>query len=83
VIFGQLLLEPQEHGTHDILAGFQNSVNVPVNLRFKVVILADMAVESDVHNLMMSWPRSSLQSAVGGAIPAEYRRYFSDGCSED
>jgi hypothetical protein len=54
VIFGQLLLEPQEHGTHDILAGFQNSVNVPVNLRFKVVILADMAVESDVHTLMMS-----------------------------
>src|ERR1039457_454963 len=73
VIRGQLPLEALEHGAHDILAGFQNSVNVAIDLRFEVVILADMAVESDVHNLMMSYPCASLQSAVGGAIPAEYR----------
>src|ERR1035437_777163 len=67
VILGQLLLEPLEHGTHDILAGFQNSVNVSINLRLKVVILTDMAVESDVHTLMVSWLCFSLQLAVCGA----------------
>src|ERR1035437_993919 len=64
VILGQLFLEPLEHGTHDILAGFQNSVNVSIDLRFEIVILTDMAVEGDVHTLMMTRSCASLQLAL-------------------
>src|SRR5258706_11143337 len=45
----QFAFEALEHGAHHVLSAFQHGIDICVNFRFDIVVLADVTVEFNFH----------------------------------